>query len=45
MSGRRRAKAFAALRVSYVYNMVDYQKFSVRNYKAWVDTVDADERF
>jgi len=30
---------------SYVYNMVDYQKFSVRNYKSWVKTINADDRF
>lgn len=30
---------------SYVYNMVDYQRFSVRNYHRWVATVDKDERF
>lgn len=30
---------------SYVYNMVDYQKFSVRNYHRWIATVDKDERF
>jgi len=30
---------------TYVYNMVDYQKFSVRNYKSWVKTVNADDRF
>jgi len=30
---------------TYVYNMVDYQKFSVRNYKNWVATVDKSERF
>ncbi len=30
---------------SYVYNMVDYQRFSVRNYHRWIATVDKDERF
>ncbi|MBT6441886.1 MAG: allophanate hydrolase subunit 1 [Alphaproteobacteria bacterium] len=30
---------------TYVYNMVDYQKFSVRNYKSWVKTINADDRF
>lgn len=30
---------------TYVYNVAEYQRFSVRNYKAWVDSIDKDERF
>ncbi len=30
---------------SYQYNVVEYQKFSVRNYQAWVDELDAGARF
>ena len=30
---------------SYVYNVVEYQRFSVRNYKQWVDTLDTTQRF
>ena len=30
---------------SYVYNVVGYQKFSVRQYKAWVDSLDRTKRF
>lgn len=30
---------------SYVYNVVEYQRFSVRNYKHWVDTLDTSQRF
>jgi KipI family sensor histidine kinase inhibitor len=30
---------------TYVYNVVDYQKFSVRNYKAWVGGLDRSQRF
>jgi KipI family sensor histidine kinase inhibitor len=30
---------------SYQYNVVEYQRFSVRNYKAWVDTLDTSARF
>ncbi len=29
---------------TYVYNMVDYQRFSVRNYKRWVAGLDKDQR-
>lgn len=30
---------------SYVYNVVEYQRFSVRNYKNWVASLNKDERF
>ena len=30
---------------TYVYNVVEYQRFSVRNYKAWVQTLNKSERF
>jgi KipI family sensor histidine kinase inhibitor len=30
---------------TYVYNVVEYQKFSVRNYKAWVNILDRSKRF
>jgi len=30
---------------TYIYNVVDYQKFSVRNYKAWIKTLDTTQRF
>ncbi len=30
---------------SYQYNMVDYQNFSVARYKAWVEKIDAGQRF
>jgi KipI family sensor histidine kinase inhibitor len=30
---------------TYVYNVVEYQKFSVRNYKAWIMTLDKTQRF
>lgn len=30
---------------SYVYNVVEYQKFSVQNYKAWLATIDRTDRF
>jgi KipI family sensor histidine kinase inhibitor len=30
---------------SYIYNVVEYQKFSVKNYKNWVDSIDTDKRF
>ncbi len=30
---------------TYVYNVVEYQKFAVRNYKAWLDTFDHGKRF
>ena len=30
---------------SYQYNVVEYQKFSVHNYKQWVETLDTSKRF
>ena len=30
---------------SYVYNVIEYQKFSVRNYKEWIGKLDTSERF
>ena len=30
---------------SYVYNIIEYQKFSVRNYKEWIGKLDTSERF
>jgi urea carboxylase len=30
---------------TYVYNVVDYQKFSVRNYKTWIKSLDKTSRF
>jgi KipI family sensor histidine kinase inhibitor len=30
---------------TYVINVVEYQKFSVRNYKTWVSTLDMTQRF
>ncbi len=30
---------------SYDYNIVDYQKFSVKNYKKWLTTIDSNKRF
>jgi hypothetical protein len=30
---------------TYIYNVVDYQKFSVRNYKAWTQLLDTTKRF
>ena len=45
--GREEFDAIAA-RVeerSYVYNMVGYQKFSVRDYKAWIGTLAPSDRF
>ena len=30
---------------SYVYNVVEYQKFSVRNYENWVASLDLTQRF
>ncbi len=29
---------------TYVYNVAEYQKFSLRQYKSWVSTIDATER-
>lgn len=30
---------------TYVYNVVEYQKFSVRNYKTWLSHIDKNQRF
>ena len=30
---------------SYDYNIIDYQKFSVKNYKKWLTTIDKTKRF
>ncbi len=30
---------------SYIYNVVEYQKFSVKNYKDWVDSINKNDRF
>jgi len=30
---------------SYVYNIIEYQKFSVHNYKEWIGKLDTSERF
>lgn len=30
---------------SYDYNIIEYQKFSVRNYKKWLTTIDKTKRF
>jgi urea carboxylase len=30
---------------SYIYNVVEYQKFSVRDYKSWIGTLDKERRF
>lgn len=30
---------------SYVYNVVEYQRFAVRNYKDWIKALDKKERF
>jgi allophanate hydrolase subunit 1 len=30
---------------TYMYNVVGYQKFSVRNYKGWVQSLDKSRRF
>lgn len=30
---------------TYVYNLVEYQKFSVRNYKSWIGALDRTKRF
>jgi KipI family sensor histidine kinase inhibitor len=30
---------------TYIYNVVEYQKFSVRNYKSWVEILDKSKRF
>ncbi len=30
---------------TYVYNVLEYQRFSVKNYKNWVDSLDPEKRF
>jgi urea carboxylase len=30
---------------TYVYNVVEYQKFSVKDYKVWIGSLDQDRRF
>ena len=30
---------------TYDYNIIEYQKFSVKNYKKWLSTIDASKRF
>jgi urea carboxylase len=30
---------------TYIYNVVEYQKFSVRNYKHWIEKLDRTQRF
>jgi KipI family sensor histidine kinase inhibitor len=30
---------------TYVFNVVEYQRFSVRNYKTWISTLDMTQRF
>ena len=30
---------------TYIYNVVEYQKFSVRNYKQWIERLDRTQRF
>lgn len=30
---------------TYVYNLVEYQRFSVRNYHRWLKTIDVNQRF
>jgi hypothetical protein len=30
---------------TYPYNLVEYQRFSVRNYKSWIDGLDPSQRF
>ena len=30
---------------SYDYNIIEYQKFSVKNYKKWLTTIDKTKRF
>lgn len=30
---------------SYIYNTIEYQKFSVRNYKNWIEKLDRTKRF
>ena len=30
---------------TYDYNIIEYQKFSVKNYKKWLSTIDESKRF
>jgi len=30
---------------TYIYNVVEYQRFSVRNYKTWTQSLDKSQRF
>ena len=30
---------------TYLYNVVEYQRFSVHNYREWVGKLDQDQRF
>ena len=30
---------------TYDYNIIEYQKFSVKNYKKWLSTTDKTKRF
>ena len=30
---------------TYDYNIIEYQKFSVKNYKNWLNTIDKNKRF
>ena len=30
---------------TYLYNVVEYQRFSVHNYRAWVSKLDQSQRF
>ena len=30
---------------TYDYNIIEYQKFSVKNYKKWLTTIDQTKRF
>jgi hypothetical protein len=32
-------------RGTYPYNLVEYQRFSIRNYKNWIATLDPNQRF
>ena len=30
---------------TYDYNIIEYQKFSVKNYNNWLNTIDKNKRF
>ena len=30
---------------TYDYNIIEYQKFSIKNYKKWLSTIDKSKRF